>query len=412
MNITPRDFYTFSGFHSLLIGLLPFFIPVILWESGASLAEISGFISLTGAGFIITLWYWDGLRENNQWTKIIALSFIAELLLIGLLAWQPSSLFIFGLALLNGAYNCFYWSTQRAMFNHISSAKTTGNRFGNFQIIVVISLKVGILAGGYLLETIGITAITAIAALSVLTSSIGFYLLTKGNTASPHNKQADRTTNHINNIEEPALGFTAILAFKDQNKSKTIFLLDGPFLYLESYFWVLSIYLLTHQSLFTLGFIVVALTLILSVVFFLIKTKIDNAHQPTIFIIGAVAYAASWLLRGTIDSQSEELVLYSTLLIIGFFSTFFRLVFNKRFYDIAKQQNTYQYLICKSYYSQFGIFIFFGVLALVFYNQETVKTGLAYTYLWAAPLALGYSLYLFASRNKFHKYFRTSGKTL
>ncbi len=50
-----RLFYRFAGIHSLLIGLLPFFIPVLLWQQGYRLTEVSAFIALTAVGFIIAL---------------------------------------------------------------------------------------------------------------------------------------------------------------------------------------------------------------------------------------------------------------------------------------------------------------------------------------------------------------------
>jgi predicted MFS family arabinose efflux permease len=159
IRFTPRLFFQFSGLHSLLIGLLPFFLPILLWKTGTSLGEVSAFIALTGLGFIITLWFWDRLRASNQWRSIIAISFIIEIILVGLLAFDFSMPYLAGLALLNGAYNCFYWSTQRALFSDITTEHNTGKTFGNFQILVVVLLKLGILLGGYLLDTHGIGVI-------------------------------------------------------------------------------------------------------------------------------------------------------------------------------------------------------------------------------------------------------------
>ena len=57
-----RTFYLFTGFHSFLLGLLPIFIPVILWDKGLTLNQIAYFIALTAVGFVIALYYWDRLR--------------------------------------------------------------------------------------------------------------------------------------------------------------------------------------------------------------------------------------------------------------------------------------------------------------------------------------------------------------
>ena len=195
MQITARHFYQFSGVHSLLIGLLPFFLPVILWNSGASLAQISAFIATTGIGFIGSLWVWDQLRANHQWRWIITLSFAAEILLIGALAWsvnhrEDASFFLIGTALLNGVYNCFYWSTQRAMFNRITTEGNTGKTFGNFQILVVILLKIGILSGGYLLETSGVLPLIA---LSLAISAVSLWKLIKAGSTATEKPKSQRS---------------------------------------------------------------------------------------------------------------------------------------------------------------------------------------------------------------------------
>jgi len=407
MQITARHFYQFSGVHSLLIGLLPFFLPVILWNSGASLAQISAFIATTGIGFIGSLWVWDQLRANHQWRWIITLSFAAEILLIGALAWsvnhrEDASLFLIGTALLNGVYNCFYWSTQRAMFNRITTEGNTGKTFGNFQILVVILLKIGILSGGYLLETSGVLPLIA---LSLAISAVSLWKLIKsGSTAT------EKT-------EEPTLTFKNIKDFNDKKHSKAIFLLDGPFLFLESYFWVLSLYFLTQESFFTLGFVIVTLTLLLSVVFYFIKNTIDTMDQQKIFFAAVLLYATSWLLRGEISLQSNtennDFMLYAAILVIGFMTTFFRLVFNKRFFDAAREDSAYQYLICKSYYSQMGIVLFFGTLAAyLFISMPLLSTTslasqaaslLSTTYLWACPIALIYGVYCATDRQPFRR---------
>ncbi|MBV1920600.1 MAG: hypothetical protein KUG73_07945 [Pseudomonadales bacterium] len=398
MQLTVRHFYQFSGFHSLLIGLLPFFLPVILWDNGASLAQISAFIAITGIGFIGSLWVWDQLRANNQWRWIITLSFVAEILLIAALAWNvnsrgETSIFLIGTALLNGVYNCFYWSTQRAIFNQITSNGNTGKTFGNFQILVVILLKIGILSGGYLLETSGTLPLII---LSLAISTIALWKLIKTENTS------------TGKAEEPKLTFKHVKNFSDKKNSKVIFFLDGPFLFLESYFWVLSLYFLTQESFFTLGFVIVTLTLLLSGIFYFIKNAIDKMDQQKIFFAAVLLYAASWLLRSQTNTEDNNLMLYTTILVIGFLTTFFRLVFNKRFFDTAREDSAYQYLIYKSYYSQMGIVLFFGALATYLYISTPLSLAissatqaaplLATTYLWVCPIALIYGIYCAKAR--------------
>ncbi len=160
MTSIARLFYRFAGVHSLLIGLLPLFIPILLWQQGFKLAEISAFIAITAVSFVMALTAWKALYDRRYWRAILIASFVAELLLVASLVTSSlvneHSVILFVLAaLLNGVYSCFYWITQRTLFSAMTQTQTdnkTGKQFGNFQIVIVIFLKLGILLGGYFLE--------------------------------------------------------------------------------------------------------------------------------------------------------------------------------------------------------------------------------------------------------------------
>ena len=117
MPALTRVFYLFSGIHSFLIGLLPIFIPVILWNRGFLLSDIAFFIATSAVGFVVALYVWDRLRENNKWVAILGLSFVFEVLLVILLLWQENAFLLTIGALINGAAGCFYWSHNVFYFN-------------------------------------------------------------------------------------------------------------------------------------------------------------------------------------------------------------------------------------------------------------------------------------------------------
>ncbi|WP_250654772.1 hypothetical protein [Alkalimarinus coralli] len=384
MIFTSRQFYLFSGYHSLLIGLLPFFLPILLWESGASLSIISGFIALTAVSFIATLWCWDRLRYSGMWRSIILLSFLLEMLMVIVLTVAEGLLTFACLAWLNGAYSCFYWSTHRVMFSEATSQENTGKTFGNMQIIVVVLLKLGIIAGAYLLENQGMSAIVLSSAAIASLALLNLISINHWNLRSATSEKQTRPLT-INNVK----------SFNDSNNSKFIFLLDGPFLFLESYFWILSLYLISGSSYLTLGIIVVSLTALLSMLFFFIKNRIDQANSQRIFAGAVLLYALSWLLRGNIDIGGSGVALYAMVLVIAFMTTFFRLAFNKRFFDIAKSYTSHEYIILKSYYSQFGIAVCFGIASLLFafVISADSKQLLTAMYWLACPIALAYGVY-------------------
>ncbi len=376
-----RTFYLFSGIHGFLIGLLPIFIPVILWNKGLNLADIANFTALTALGFVMAMLAWDRLRATAKWSLIIALSFLFEIALVSLLLADNLPLLLSLGALINGAAGCFYWSTQRILFQRVTETKNSGNTFGNFQILLVIVLKLGVLIGSYLLDAAHLKILLA---LYVSLSMLGYFMV-KGSLAS--------AVELLEKDQPKAFSFVQIMQFQDAFKSKTIFLIDGVFLFLESYFWLLSLYLLTQQNLLKLGLLIVILGLCLAVIFFIIKKRIDHSNAQRIFIVAVFAYALSWLLRGQLSLQGDTLYLYVTILIIAFLTSFFRLAFNKRFYDLAERQQAIRYIICKSYYSQFVLVLFFTLAGYLFSSTVDALQQLQNLYLLLIPLVFIYLFY-------------------
>jgi hypothetical protein len=321
------------------------------------------------------------LREYNRWVAILALSFIFEVLLvIFLLCLEDAFLITIG-ALINGAAGCFYWSTQRILFQRVTQKNNTGNTFGNFQILVVISLKLGILLGSILLASEHLNSLFLI---SLSLSLLGYWLLMQSLLKAPE---------FLTEVQPKAFQLRNVLHFKDAYASRLIFVVDGLFLFLESYFWVLSLYLLTQQNLLKLGALIVVLSLLLALIFFIIKKRIDHINVQRIYVIAVLGYVLSWLLRGQLTLQEEPLILYAAMLLIAFLSSFFRLSFNKRFYDLARLNKPTQYIVYKSYYSQFALIVFFSLTGLVISDDLAAFDQLQYLYIFIAPLVLVYLCY-------------------
>lgn len=371
-------FYRFAGVHSLLIGLLPFFIPILLWQQGYRLAEISAFIAITGIGFIAAMSVWKTLYYRRQWRFILIGAFVAELALVSCLIVENSMWILALAALLNGVYNCFYWVSQRAMFCTMtqeqaqsSPQSNTGRHFGNFQIVIVILLKLGILIGGYLLslqQPIWLWVISA--AVSLLG---GLFL---------------RSEAAIKPLK-PVVTKPLIIDWR----RKIVFLLDGVFLFFESYFWVLTLFFIAKNDVMELGLLVVGLTIVLSVIFWGIKNTIDGWNQRVIFYMAVGLYAMSWMLRGALNSDDEKIVLLLSIMLIAFLTSFFRLSFNKQFFDDANSQQPMNFVLLKSYLSQGGVVLFFGLLAWFLVAMGELEVSLNLFYWCIAPLSILYGVY-------------------
>ena len=373
-------FYQYLGLHSLLIGIFPFYIPVYLWKQQFDLAEISLFISFAGAGFFFGLWIWDRARLRVSLTTIIAASLLLEIaLLFNVYILEMDRPTLLALGVTYGLYNCFYWTTQRALFFDLIDVESSGRKYGNFQIFVGASLQVGILIGGVLLE---VSSFVYLLLASAIIALGGFMLLARTPLLYPRIL-----------AEHRSLGIADVFRFRDTDNSRFIFSIDGFFLFAESFFWVITLFLLAHESFAKLGIMVLSLAAIFGILFFFLKNTIDRLGRNRIYRLAVLLYAASWGLRAIIEDQMSLEVLYLFLVIITFCTTFFRLAMNKRFYDLAKITLSHDYLVLKSYYSQFWITIGFALIAgaIGYYGyREEVLVPIYWT---LAVVAFSYLVY-------------------
>ena len=375
-----NTFYQYLGIHSLLIGIFPFYIPVYLWNQQFQLDEISLFISLAGVGFCFGLWTWDRLRLKISLTSIIAISLVLQILLlfnVHILEMDRPTLLALGVTY--GAYNCFYWTTQRALFFDLIDVESSGRKYGNLQIFVGVLLQVGIITGGFLLEKSSFIYLLVVSAVIAL---VGFFVVTRERPLYPATL-----------ARHDSLGIRAILNFRDNENSRLMFLGDGFFLFAESFFWLVTLFMLAHENFARLGVMVLSLAVVFGIIFYLLKNTIDRLGRNRIYRLAVILYALSWALRALTEDQMSLEVLYLFLIGVTFCTTFFRLAMNKRFYDLAKLTLSHDYLVLKSYYTQFAIVIIFGAIAVVFAGMENSEQLLVPTYWASAVLSLSYLAY-------------------
>ncbi|MEH6455344.1 MAG: MFS transporter [Cocleimonas sp.] len=380
MRELTRTFYSYLSLHSLLIGVFPFFLPVYLWNHGFKLGEISLFIGISGFAFCAALWVWDRIRRSISLLTLITISLLLAINLL-LTVFLLEGMNWFGLIIVGisyGVYNCFFWTTQRALFFERVNTSNSGRNYGNLQMFVGLVLQIGILIGGLLLEKHGLAYVLGF---SVIASVIGFIFITKNIGATTSLK------------EVKPLSFSDIVSFKDGHSSVLIFLVDGLFLFLESFFWLISLFLLAHESFVTLGITVMSLAIIFGILFYFLKNVIDRLDRWRIYRIAVVLYAFSWLLRANVNENQSLFWLFLTLVLITFCTSFFRLAMNKRFYDLARETLNHRYLVLKSYYSQFVIGIVFVAAGLLIGDIEKSESLLIPSYWLGAVLAFIFLLY-------------------
>lgn len=373
-----KNFYFFLGLHSFLLGLFPFFLPVYLYKSGAEISAICWFIAITGLAFSLTLFGLDFTRGKSYLRPLLT-SFVLEICLLALLICG-APLWLVGV--INGAYNCLYWTLQRILFLSGGTEENSGKRFGNFQIYILVVLKMGIFCGSLLLENVGIAAVCIVSASIACTGSLFFI---------QHREHLDFPQSLVS---QPPVSLLQLLSFKDDCRSRQVFIFDGVFLYLESYFWVISLFLMVGESFVKLGGLVIFLALLLGVIFYVIKNRIDTVDTQKIYQLGVVLYMLSWGMRGFFSAELPYLIQLVMLLIISFCTSFFRLTFNKRFFDLAKRSGENRYLFVKSHYSQFFIAVAFALLGCYGRSYDENLVFLQTIYFGAAGCSIFYLLYM------------------
>ena len=377
---TKKAFYLFLGLHSLLFGVFPFYLPVYLWQGGFDLVQISLLIAVTGVGFQAGLWGWDRLRNVLTLQQLFLCTTLCFFLLLGTVFLVGQSIgSAVCLTFAYGFYNSFFWTTQRALFVEVTDPNRAGQAYGNFQLFVFAALQIGILAGGWLLQAdsfiwlVVFCACVAVSGNTLLLSAGGEY--------------PDSMTS------TPSLDWNTVTRFKDEHHSRTMFLVDGGFLFLESYFWVISLFLLAHESFTRLGVVVIVLALIFGGLFFLLKNTIDRLGKRRMFILAVGLYALSWVLRAVVADDLPLLYLFVLLVLITFATSFFRLALNKRFYDLARESGAHRYLILKSYYSQTSLIVCFIVFAGIASLISDPAVFLDSIYIAAALVAPVFAVY-------------------
>ena len=376
------SFYKFVSVHTFLIGLFPFYLPVFLWKLDYSISEISYFIALAGIGYFLALWAWERIHRFVSLKKIFLLSLLLELLLLSIIFASEKQFFFPVLALLYGAYNCFFWITNRVLFVEGVTPENSGKNFGNFQIVVAVILKIGVFSGGLLLDKFNYPTLFIV---SILVVVLGALLFAINNTNLMQVSQSL--------LQAQTMGMVNLLKFRDEFRSKFIFIVDGLFLFLESFFWVISLFIIVKESYWQLGILVIILMAIFGLMFYFIKNAIDKLPVTSVYRFSVGLYVSSWIIRGLLSDDLDRPLVFVMLILITFFTSMFRLAFNKRFFDLAKATTTFQYIFLKSYYSQFFIAIWFGILGLVLSKVDSPEQALSYTYFASSVIALGYFLY-------------------
>lgn len=382
LDASQQRFYHYLVSHSFLIGLFPFFIPVYLWRIGFSLSEISLYISLAGFTYCFGVWIWDRVKETLGWRNVVLATFAIELLLLTLVLRQENSGFIFMFGILNGIYNAAYWMTQRTFFVSSISAGKSGNAYGNLQIVVLVVLKIGMLIGGYLLEQRGFLSILVLSALMAGLACVTTFLL-----------RINFATGLDSKKYQPVPVKTGLM-YNDRYNARGVFIFDGILLYLESHFWLLSLFFISNENFTTLSLIVIFLGITFSILFYFVKKTIDRTTSTFMYTLSLAGYTLSWLLRVLLPQMNQQIMVIF-LVLIAFLTALFRLNFNKRFFDHAVGNQPHQYLVAKSYLSQLGIAVWYFIAAIALYKWQIDDTSrLSALYLAAIPMMFFYWKYL------------------
>jgi MFS family permease len=378
-------FFLFSN--TVIAGLFNFLIPLYLYDKGFTFSDISFFIALNSLVFFICLFVIEYLINKLSISLLVLLTFGSYAAYISsIFFFQYHEYFIIMLGVLSGIYLSLFWILQRYFFLNTLSPGNIGRQFGNLQIFVGLSSQIATFLGAYLLEFYDFTTIYIIS-MSLLLASTAYGII-KG--SSQTFKNLKRNT------------FSDIINFKDASNSKRIFIIDGIFLFLESHFWLLIIFLFAKGNFFEVGKIITLLAIIFFAAYVVIKNKIDRISLEKIWPLSIILYAASWILRYVFVLIENPAGQYLLIYLIGFLTLFFRLSFNKIFFEKARSTSGITYILMKSYYSQAFIFVAFLGISVIF--QVFNESILVFNGLFIAASALSFMYLEYNAELGGHKY--------
>lgn len=372
-------FFTFSAVHSILTGFFIFYIPLLLWSEFHSFSLICYFISIAGLSYAIILGIFEILLPKILLKTLIQVSFwIPVVFLLGfLLLFDSHTLF---LGILYGAYACFYYMLHRFLFFEVSKKKSAGKMFGNFQILVFVFLKISMFIAAFLLEK---EQFIFILLLSIIVIFYGHLTFSKQRFSFEKLELLQKYQ------------AVSVQDIKDffHHPSFSMFLIDGVFLYLESFFWIITLYTIAGSSLSKVALLIIFLSLVFGAIHWKLKNTLDHIPYQKLFLFLVCLYSFSWILRGIILSITSHSLIAIVLIVITFSTLLFRLTLNKRFYDNARCQKAYSYMVIKSYITQISLSLFFLLLGLVSVLFMGDMATFNIFYIGASLLALFYLRY-------------------
>ena len=150
-NNDSKAFFFFSAIHSILTGLFIFYIPLLLWSEFQSFSLLCFFIAIGGISYLGILRIFEKLLKTTPLSLLIQISLWVPLVnfLVFLLFFDSFPLL---LAIPYGIYMCFYYMLHRFLFFEITKKHNSGKTFGNFQILVLIFLKISMLGSAFFIE--------------------------------------------------------------------------------------------------------------------------------------------------------------------------------------------------------------------------------------------------------------------
>jgi hypothetical protein len=394
-----QTFNVFVAMHFFLNGLLPVYVPVFLIQHGYGLEWVTGFVTVGAIGFLAALQVWKKWYFRDGLKTIVAISFVAQVGLITSLVCFDHIAWLMISALLYGGVNCFLWTSQRVLFiallnspidSSTSSSKhaqPTGKLLGNLQILAVVAIKLGLLVGAFLLAKESYITLVGLAILVVVIGAVTF---------GQRVPKAILCASQLSpNTEQNKLNWWRMLAYQDSHYSSLIFYIDGIFLFAESFFWILSLYFLSQQNIQQLSFLLVILSTLLGAAFWLVKNHIDHFNPQKVYVTAVLGYAISWGLRAEVSVETSPYLMHVVILAVAFLTAFFRLSFNKRLFDNAQTDSPLKYLLAKTYASQVGVMVAFGVMtASVYFHWPAVQLDTQHLDAIYWPLSALSGLYL------------------
>jgi len=334
--------------------LVAFFVPIYLFKLGMELwgglvpalsLVFWFYLSYRLVFFIVLFPAARAIRQfGYRWSVLVGtLLWVGFFLMLSMV--ETNVWLLLPAVVLMGLSTPLYWLSYHTLFTEEGEVDHFGGAVGWMAILESLSAIVGPFVGAVIATVLGFKALFWVGVIIGLLSAMPLFYL-------KHHKHADKVS------------FKEMVEWlKEARFRKASFSFVGRYIYdaMSSVVWPVYVFLVVGDLERT-G-LIFSLVMIVSVMAVVVAGKVfDKSHSKGVFAVGSVVTAIFWLVRATLSTFGQILVVDG---IDKVNSAFYWLPYNAFMYLRAKGKQAFSFMVYREFFISLGGAVFWGLLLLM-----------------------------------------------